>query len=539
MLTGMKRGMAWFAENDRGWTQSVETPAVLVERRGAIVTLVLNVVSSPVRLEAPRSFSFGLHPIPVKALEPNWRLSPAYSNVFPDAFCGNNLKGRPGPTAFYLYPEDDWEAVKRRINGEGLTKGAAGLKASYQNQLKQLAAQGVSDPLPVQLTVPGLYWDMQWNGIPRNLTHTREWAETWAPDYQSYTPEFIDFASWCWSEWIVKTDKFIRGAYIDDCWGAPQTVAEGLNCYKLADGAVQPGYQFRAWRERFKRMRRIMAEHGLGPHLTAHTTHTFFIPYHSFFDLILDGEDFYSKPPQQDDFIDHWPPDRLRFMHNAKWGLITTWLGWCGNSLQTQKWPAWTFRQTRAWQAHLAQHDIRFELPETAMRDFGLRQPDVEFLPYWENEKIAMRKSPDLYVTIWRRKGKCLVLIVNMGKERQEGEIRFDCQALGFANPAAVRARDVDPDLLTYFDEDTTTMETPKTMAESDVKEHDEEAIAFEKTAKGETDIEHLTLEIRKEDLPLEKRRAEDPDGKFSWDTGVLRCPVRRHDYRLFLLAVE
>ena len=45
-------------------------------------------------------------------------------------------------------------------------------------------------------------------------------------------------------------------------------------------------------------------------------------------------------------------------MHNEKWGLVTTWLGWCGNSLKTDKWPSWTFRQTRAYIANLALHDI-------------------------------------------------------------------------------------------------------------------------------------------------------------------------------------
>ena len=29
--------------------------------------------------------------------------------------------------------------------------------------------------------------------------------------------------------------------------------------------------------------------------------------------------------------------------------------------------------------------------------------------------------------------------------------------------------------------------------------------------------------------------RAKDPDAQFEWKNGVLTCPVRRHDYRLFL----
>jgi hypothetical protein len=528
MLTGMARGMAWFAENDRGWTQSTEVPAVSVERAGDTVTLVLRIVSTPVALDAPRTISFGLHPIPVKPLDPNWRQSPSYSNVFPDSFCGNNLKGLLDSSTFYLYPEDGWEAVQRRIDGEGVTKGAAGLKGLYAGQMKRFADAGVQDPPPLAVTVPGLYWDMQWNGIPASLEHTREWTETWARDFQSYTPAFVDFASWAWHEWLTRTDGFVRGAYIDDAWGCPQTTEHSLVTYRLPDGHLQPGYQFRGWRERFLRMRRISWDNGIHPHLTAHTTHTFLIPYHSFFDLILDGEDFYSSPPSQSDFIDHWPPDRMRFMHNAKWGLITTWLGWCGNSLKTDKWPAWTFRQTRAYVANLALHDILWAFDGQAMASFGLREPDTVFVPYWDDGGLARHEHPDLKISAWTRNGQALVLLVNVGQERLEASVRLDPRALGFAESATLALRDVDPTLLTYFSEDATTVAAPKAEDMGQVEDV---------VGGGGGAADALELEMRDDELAPAERRAKDPDGVFAWQDGVLTCPVRRHDYRLFLVT--
>ena len=509
MLTGMTRGMAWFGENDRGWTQSVETPAVAVVRDGNTVKLVLNVISSSVKLEAPRTFEFGLHPIPVKPLDPLWRQFPTYSNVFPDTFCGNNLKGRRGASSFNTCIEDDWAAVKRRIDGDGLTKGAAGLKGLYQGQLERLKKEGITDPPPQTLTVPGLYWDMQWTGnMP---AHSREWAEVWFPNYQSYTPEFVDFASWCWDEWIAKTDKFVRGAYVDDCWGAPQTVKEGLRTYQLPDGQVQPGYQFRAWRERFKRMRQISWDHGVQPHLTAHTTHTFFVPYHSFFDLILDGEDFYSEPSSQADFIDHWRPDYLRFMHNAKWGLVTTWLGWCGNSLKTDKWPTWSFRQQRAYEAMLNLHEIIHSLVPRAL--------DTVALPYWNDGGLARHEHPGLLVGGWRYRNTCRVLLVNTGKARIEATVRLDVKVMGLAAP---KVKDIDTTLLTYFDDDVTQLKAP---------DKPKDGVELENKELGD---DLPDLEEKPRDLPLAERRARDPDGKFKWESGVLKCPVRPHDYRLF-----
>ena len=526
MLTGDRRGMAWFAENDRGWTQSRETPAISITRKGETVTLILRVISKRVELSAERTFSFGLHPIPVRKLDPLWRQYPVYSNVFPDSFCGNGLKGRKGPTSFYLYPEDDWDAVKRRINGEGLTKGAAGLKGLYRGQMASLESQGITDPPPQSLTVPGLYWDMQWNGMPR-LEHTREWSETWAPDYQYYTPEFIDFVAWAWNDWIEKTDKFVRGAYMDDCWGSPLTKPGGPVTYDLPDGHTQPGFQFRGYRERFKRMRQICHDHGIWPHLTSHTTHTLLIPYHSFFDLILDGEDKYSSPPAQHDFIDHWPLDRMRFMHNAKWGLVTTWLGWHGNSLRKEKWPSWTFRQSRAYVAHMAQHDILWGFDPAVVERFGLKEPGTEFIPYWQSDGPVKVSDGNVKPTVWKRAGKCLLLLANVGEKRAEVDVRLHLERLGLS-PGKVSIRDADPSLLTYFREDITadpTPDAPKATAKLD----DVEDLGFEEDPTKE-------LEQTPDKLPLEERRAQDPDGKLELAEGVLKCPVRRHDYRLFLL---
>ncbi len=529
MLTGDQRGMAWFAENDRGWTQSRQTPAVSIARSGETVTLLLKIISERTEISSERTFSFGLHPIPVRRLDPLWRQYPVYSNVYPDTFCGNNLKGRKGPTSFFLYPEDDWDAVKRRINGEGLTKGAPGLRELYKGQMAALKSKGITAPPPQSLTVPGLYWDMQWNGMPR-LKHTREWSETWAPDYQYYTPEFIDFVSWAWNDWIEKTDKFVKGAYIDDCWGAPLTRAGGPVTYTLPDGHTQPGFQFRRYRERFKRMRQISHDHGIWPHLTAHTTHTLLIPYHSFFDLILDGEDQYSSPPAQHDFIDHWPLDRMRFMHNAKWGLVTTWLGWYVHSLKLDKWPAWTFRQSRAYFGHMAQHDILWGFDRKAVDRFGLMKPDTVFIPYWQPDPPVRCSSKNVKVTIWKRPKKCLILLVNVGPKRAEVAADFNLARLGF-DAGRISVRDADPALLTYFKEDITTDATPDA-PQINAGLDTAEDLGFEDDPEKE-------LEETPDKLPLEERRRKDPDGKWEWRNSTLRCPVRRHDYRLFEFSSE
>jgi hypothetical protein len=51
--------------------------------------------------------------------------------------------------------------------------------------------------------------------------------------------------------------------------------------------------------------------------------------------------------------------------------------------------------------------------------------------------------------------------------------------------------------------------------------------------------LEDLTVEENEADLPVAERKAKDPDGSFSWKDGSLSCPIRRHDFRLFLFTKD
>ncbi len=524
LLTGMDRGLAWFAENDRGWTQHEEVPAVAVERSGEVVTLVLRMIAEPVTLDQLRTIAFGLQPIPVKPLDPDWRRSPAWDGTVPDTFAGNNLKGGQ-ETVFWLYPENgDWEAVRRRLAGEGATQRIVG-RAEQRN--RAFVERHGRPPRAREMHVPSLYWDMQWvGGWPE---HTRPWAAGWHPDYTYYLPEFVDFSVWAWREWVRNSDGVVAGIYLDDCWPIPSKLASSPVAHTLPDGHVQPGWQWRAWRERMMRTRQVFHDQGLPPKICAHTTHTQFIPYHSFFDYLLDGEDHYSSPPRQSDFIDHWSLARLRFAHAGKWGIVTGWLGWTGNSTPTDKYPAWTYRQQRAYAAMLALHDIGWPFADGIEAQFALREADTAFVPYWGADMLADHRHEQLKLAAWRRPGQCLVLLVNLGDERLAAELSLAPAAMGFAGrPAAdLGCRDVDRSLLVYFADDPTNVELPTAEVE------------LEFAGGGSAREPFPGLDERPEDLPSAERRADDPDGAFVWRDGTLRCPVRRHDYRLFLFEAK
>jgi len=518
MFTGDRRGMAWFAENDRGWTQSTTTPAVSIERQGRTVTLALNLIAEPVTIAGPRTIEFGLHPIPVKELEPGWRMTPNWG-VFPDSFCGFNLKG-PTATQFYRHPLNmDWDMAKRLYKEKDAQRWEDGFIAGFRRRYKR-------DPKPRENSVTGLYHALAYMAADFP-DHTREWGEAFGS--QRYTPEMIDYCAWIWDLWVEH--GLAKGIYFDECWNYPVDAFPSPVTYKLPDGKVQPGFQFRQFREHMKRVRQVFHDHGLVPHLCAHTTHTYFIPYHTFFDTILDGEDFYQGAGDKRDFMDSWVPDRLRFMNPEKWGLISTWLGWhAGGDKNWSRFPTLYWQHWRAYTAALLVHDIvwtvgmggHHEVDEDWLRASKLcLDPDTAFVGYWDPAAVARHGHGDLYASAWKRPGWCAVALANWGKDRLEAELRLDLKAMGFGDvpPAQVQIRDVDTKLLKYFDNDASRIKSTEAPQGPNPP--------------GTSDLVEELLRPAEKPAP-DERRAADPDGAFHWAGGVLRCPVRRHDFRLF-----
>ena len=304
---------------------------------------------------------------------------------------------------------------------------------------------------------------------------------------------------------------------MDDMWGVPEP---GPCSYKLPDGHIQLGYHFLQCRQRIKRIRQILVDHGITPKLSSHSTHTVFIPYHSFFDLIIDGEDKYSSHNSQSDFIDHWSIDRVLFHQPAKWGITTTWLGPWGNSEPADKYPAWAYRQIRAFTALLGITDQgTMPILRKAWPSFKMTEPDTKTLSEWSGNKVALLLPDKIYATAWTRPGQALLLIANTGNVRAELNTQLNLKEMGLNNQITIS--EIDNDLLTYFENDATTKviiddpEAEKGIFDDDI---DNEENAWKK-------------------LPIDKRRKVDPDGKFEWKNNQLSCPVRRHDYRLFLLT--
>ena len=82
-LGAEERGLAFFADNDKGWELNVDdkdnaksTPAVELIRKDGVLTMRINLIQKPVTLTEPRTIVFGLMASPAKPMPKNWRTRP-------------------------------------------------------------------------------------------------------------------------------------------------------------------------------------------------------------------------------------------------------------------------------------------------------------------------------------------------------------------------------------------------------------------------------------------------------------------------------
>ncbi len=530
-LMGMERGMAFFAENDRGWTQSLTTPAVAVERSDDSVDLVLNLICEPVTLAQPRVIEFGLQPLPLRRLRADWRSWPWWGLPF-----GFGMKGGVGSDlAFSLLPlNGDWSKVAERWRSDPLCARERGeVEASRTTFIKQFGRE----PTPYERFGAGIYFCLPSPGtVPAD---TREFSECWwSSGEHGATPDaaFVDFSAWCWHNWAAT--GVLEGYYSDGDFMGVEIADRGNLAYTLPDGHVQPGYGWRYVRQVYRRQRQTLWDRNIVPHICTHMTNSPFAPVLSFTDVMLDGEWQYQSPTEARDFLDIWPPARMRVNNIAKWHIIPRWLSWDNPSTSNVvgHYPVWQYRHERAYAGNLAVHDIDWLFwghysGVADARALRLREPDTEFVGYWSEHAVARHDYGDkVLVSAWKApagddKGAiCTVVIVNRGDARLDpATIRFDTHAMGLgADPDAVVAEDVDPSLL-----------DPCQYAKdlSDVKEPD---LPDDPGAQPSPEANEPTTPA-----PTPQTRAQHPDYRYTWSKGTLTCAIRRHDYRLFKFYVR
>ena len=428
-----KGGLCWMADGDQGWTPNDAVPAIEVRRDDpSHVDLVLNLVSSPVTLDAPRTVTFALEATPVKPMAPGWRMNTwSTADSFVD-FCRVEPKGG----------QLIWNALPFTLDP------AASKAMMQQRQASTMEYQwGLKDAKYHANAVP--YFEN--NGIDQKLAPAAGYfADQWharVSDSTAFCPSYTDFIVWNLDRWCGQTG--MDGWYVDNVRPVACDNVDAGRGYRLPDGRVQPTYQMFATREQFLRVRAMFQDHGKTGRFVLHMTNHMIMPWIGAADLALDGEDHVTFPDMHKDFIDFWSPARMRLDYSAPQGTPVTFLQEYQGNWST----ADLDRVMRAYTGMTIVNDV---LPGAnpngrnnavwAGRDrFGIDAGDVTFVPYWTADNgITADGGAGLLASSWRRPGRVLVAVVNAGEAATVAHLHLDGAKLGLSADALAHPIDAD-----------------------------------------------------------------------------------------------
>ncbi|MCF7849062.1 MAG: DUF6067 family protein [Kiritimatiellales bacterium] len=483
-LGAEERGLAWFAENDRGWLTVKDDRKIPVQeiiREGDRLTLRVYLVNHPAVLNERREMVFGLQASPVKPMPENWR---ARSDAMPVISGPVNPWG--GLSCSYKGPyQGDWSVVDRIC------------AAHFTNDLDEewLAAYVAEhNPPPVQGRWPWAdsirkFVD-KW-AVPRRprpafvyaeemaaCTLQRPWCafqDEWTISneytqrkcrsdeefHKGPTPSsarsnfchsYQDYALWYHNEWLKRGVSL----YWDNSHSVASKSLRNSAAYVTGTGTIQPATNIWNQREYMRRTWNLLQywkRHQ--PHIvewSIHRTNSQILPLHGWATVSLDLEwsARYRKP---------FPPDEIRTTvmglqtgvfghdHRALFGKINpTMLEYAEDH------PLWPGRAS--WGMRMV-HEISrrsrvtpgfapeaAEALEQIMVDFGYGTKDVTVHNYWaENPVLKLDNDQVKWLALADPADqKMLIVLASWAEDEVPLRITLDRRALGFTPAVAFDA---------------------------------------------------------------------------------------------------
>ena len=410
-------GLAWFADSDKGWVPGDGAPAIELVRGEKSVDMVLNLISAPFSLDAPRTIVFALQASPAKALKGGWRAEPWW--------CGHTFGWGGG---CWVYPDGKgstiWQSRPNTTNAELCRKRSdevhknGGICVPYfeYNTMTDNGEQG--------------YFGEAWKASSGPL---------W------YGKSLTDYIIWNLDQWIKSSQ--IDGWYLDNVRPVHCDNIEAGRGYRLPDGRVQPEFNMFTMRDFFLRLRAVWHENGRQSHIVNHMTNNMILPWNAPADVGYDGEHHVIYPEMGKDFMDMWSLERMRTAVPDTWGVNINFM----NEYQGSWDPKVKRKVMRAYNGAVLLHDA---LPTgnsasdqdqrdllAARERFGITADDVTFIGYWKKDSGLSTPTKHVHLAGWSKPGKLLIAVVNWG-EKTDAEVKIDLATLGL--PSDCRAIDAE-----------------------------------------------------------------------------------------------
>jgi hypothetical protein len=407
------RGLAWFTEDASAWNTSDATRVLELVRTGTTVELRVHIADAPLSIADPYVVTFGLHPTPVKPLPQGWRLWNLSSKLPPGP---NVVHSFPHTTKYFGYPEAPDPAFIRY----------------YVDQQHQRGGTVIPYMHPVRIGSDSAEW--QYYG--------RDWAMPGvdggtSPDifggaHMGLCPGAPAFRDWmAWKNQLFLESTGYDGLYYDHSTPFPCSHAG----HEHKPGTVP----ILAYREHYRRLYTLAKQRNPRNVIAAHVSFGMVMPMQSFSDIAIPGEEisYLMDTAKTDDLLDVIDLDYyLAWCIGRQYGLVPVYLvpAACkgrhhsGYQLLTDSVGTW-----------------RSDAPLIQVyQDLGMGADDVEFLPFWSNDKIVQahyteapagipgEKYPRPLVSAYRRAGRfVLFAVVNLTRTSRTVGLHVDAQGLG------------------------------------------------------------------------------------------------------------
>jgi len=435
------RGLAWFADSYKGWSDVPGKPCERIVRDGGVVEMRISVVNQSTLIKEPFHFSFGLQATPVKPRPANaraWRGCgvgedmhlPGMGNIqilwFNDGVRGFNYLQHFG----YPWPDnpEKFRAIVADLH-------ARNIRAVPYVNLNYISA-GADE---------FAYYGADWRDYSMYTWRAAELQDKFdLPGACPHSKAWRDFIAYKIAKFV---DEFqVDGIYVD-CWQPHQCLTEEHGCgWRDAAGQLQGNFAITDYREIVRRVRQIFADRRPDPCIIIHMSADVVIPQLAFADMMLDGEQYQGTRSGKDDYLGTIPLDKWRAEYTGRqWGVLPIFLmEFSPFQLRTVPtpterlmglilahdsgiWPIWCFPGSifGAWKA---------------VDRFGI--VDANFLPYWEANGVTA-DNKDYIVSVYQKQGKSLLVVLNTGKTAGDVNIKVDPKRLGLgANWSAKDAFD-------------------------------------------------------------------------------------------------
>ncbi len=456
-LGNEQRGLLWWADSDQGWTPINEVPAHEVVRVGsdqlsvssdrsgdashrtdhrslmtddAPVVLRNNIISRTETIDGARALTFSYIATPFKPLPKGWRMAIYSEN---GTFTTDGFKTRKDPKTGQQINGWNWLHPPSRDPEEWST-----LWAEFKAQADQdVHAKRHHDPAHarnhqgsryVHTSIPMYGYGPQTGDRRVSGYFASEWGRgNYNPTMTDYLLYLIDRSFGEGGLRTIYWDIFYTGVFSE--------LQAGYG-YVLPDGRVQPTFHGYNLRRFMMRLYALMHEHGLTPGANVtHSSNAFPLIAFPWIDAVMDGEFVFFRDATAGDSYDYYLPPRMRAMavpHN--FGVSVSWM-----ILNHVTEPQKRLRNMRTFIDWHRMHDTwrcqDSRVPPDSILEWGLNDPDMEYLPYWRANHVQPQAEA-LLASVWRKPGRAIVVVFSEDDKTagaRDVAVTIDLAALGLA----------------------------------------------------------------------------------------------------------